>query len=154
MSSQETYERIVVPDDVATAAWRVIDNDSVLQDASHLNSTDSVFKGSVTRTDSLPRILVVGGLIVHDKYSGWADVTLDVQARARNVNDGIVSNDPLLNKLIKRVCFLIVGNGRLTKAGMRFFDVVLETTSPALEAPETNKESTMLARFSVGCRVD
>ncbi len=145
-------EMVVTQDDVASAAYHVVNNDSVLQNSDHLNSVDNVFNNDVPRTDSLPRMLIAAGQIIVDPDSMWHSITLDCEARARNIDDGKVADTVLLSRLAKRVCFLLVGQGTMTRAGMRFYEVILDTLFPALPAPDTNKESTVLARLTVVCR--
>lgn len=145
-------ELVVVADDVATAAYVLINGDATLQDSSRLNATNHVHKETVARDAALPRVLIVAGLQTPpDPNVPFYTFTLETETRMRAVTTDGQVDSARMNRIDKRCYELIIGHGKLVLAGLRFFDAVFGTSSgiqqPDVEVPEYR----ITTRYAVNC---
>lgn len=151
MTSQQDAlaARTINPDDVATAAWVILNADATLQGASYLGASDRVWKWSSSVDPDLPALVVAASHVGEvDGEGGIHGFFVDALVVCENPGDGARPDASRMRTILDRVSQLLVGRGKMTATGIRFFDCEVDTMGPAGEG-QAQGESEQLARFYV-----
>lgn len=118
----------ITPNILCSAVYTVLNADATLQGLNYLTSASRIFKFASTVNAPLPRLVISAIILNVDLHTQITTFQLDLEVRSRNSSDSRVPDHTRLDNVIRRCHELLIGHGKLSKTGYKFFDVSHEFT--------------------------